>query len=329
MKRNAFILIVLVSIFSLVSAQSPVHTTDTTRISSTVRVGLQFKNDYYYMGRADSAKAPYLTPSITYFHKSGLFISGYLSYLTAPEQNRIDLITLAAGYDYYTEKIATGISVNQYFFSDLSYSVQAEMSTYLSAYFGYDFKVFMLVADASMGVSSNLDFFLGGELSRSFYFFNDKLRITPSLYTNFGTQHYYNEYYSQRSLNTGEGKGGSGGGSGGGGGGGGGGSGGGGSGGSGAGGSGSGGSGSGGRISAVQADSVVTEISTLESEKFQILDYELGLQISYRIKKFRFIASSTVLFPLNPSTVITNQSTYQEDLKTGFLWSVGVRYTIK
>jgi len=315
-------LLILVSSFNMLKAQSSDYKQDTSRniSTSTLQFGLRYKSDNYYMGRADSAKAPYVIPSVAYYHKSGFFLSGYVSYLTVPEQNRIDLITLATGYDYFGEKILTGISVNQYFYSDLSYTVAAEMSTYLSAYLGYDFKWFMLVADASLGMSSSLDVFLGGEISRSFYLLNDRLRITPSIYTNWGTQHYYNEYYSERSITTGtkstkqnSGSGSQGG-----------------QGGQGGQGSGTGGTGSGtGGTTTTYTTTTITEVNTLDSEKFQMLDYELGLQASYRIKNFRLIGSGTFLIPVNPSTIVTDQGTYQEDLKTGFLWSAGIRYMIK
>jgi hypothetical protein len=75
------------------------------------------------MGRADSAKAPYLSPSVGYYHHSGIFVHTSLSYLTAPGEGRIDLITLSAGYEYYGENFLAGISVSEYFFSDYSYAI--------------------------------------------------------------------------------------------------------------------------------------------------------------------------------------------------------------
>ena len=251
------------------------------------------------MGRADSVKAPYLIPSVGYYHKSGLFISGSLSYLTAEGENRVDLYTLSGGYDYFGKKIAAGLSVDQYFFSDLSYSVQAEMSTYVSGYVGYDLDAFMIIADASLGISDDLDVFLGGEISKTFYLMRDRLLITPAFYTNLGTQRYYDEYYTQRTLTTG--------------------------------GIGTGGSGKGkgtGASNGVPDPTTITEISILESEKFQVLDYELGIQMSYKLNRFRFTTSGTFLFPVNPSTVVTESTTYEEDLENGFVWTVGLRYRI-
>lgn len=280
---------------------------DTTGVSSFASFGLRYKSDYYYMGRADSVKAPYVIPSIGYYHKSGLFISGSLSYLTASGENRVDLFTLSAGYDYFGERVAAGLAVDQFFFSDESYSVQAEMSTYVSGYVGYDLQAFMVIADASLGVSDNLDFFLGGEVSRTFYLLRNHLLLTPSFYTNLGTQRYYNEYYTKRTLTTGGmGDGGSG---------------------SGPGGNGH-GSGSGGTTNSVPVITTITEISIAESEKFQVLDYELGMNATYRLDRFRFIMSGTFLFPVNPATVVTEDGTYEEDLENGFLWTAGIRYRL-
>jgi len=305
--------LILTGHFSLVKGQSSAHALDTIRTSynsSALQFSLKYKSDSYYMGRADSAKAPYVIPSISYYHKSGLFVSGYVSYLTVKEQNRVDVYTLAGGYDYFGEKVLAGISLSEYFFNDSSYTVQSAMRTYLSSYLGYDFKWFMLVADASLSMSSKLDVFLGGEISHSFYLLHNKLRLTPSFYTNWGTQNYYNQYYTERSITTGSknssknngtGQGGQGQGQ---------------------------GTGTGGSTT-TYTTTTITEVTTLESEKFQLLDYELALQASYRLKQFRFLASGTILLPVNPSTIVTDQSTYVEDLRTGFLWSVGVRYITK
>ena len=309
MKKTALILI-LVLTFTSLYAQSERRKADTTSIPSALRFGIDYRSDYYYMGRADSAKAPYITPSLAYFHKSGLFISGNLSYLTAEGQNRIDLYTLSAGYDYNRNQFAAGASISQYFFNDSSYAVQAEMSTYTSAYIGYDLKWLMIFVDGSLGLSSEVDVFLGAEISRAFYLLQDKLRLRPSFYTNFGTQHYYRDYYVNRSIvlggpgkNNGKKNGGNN--------------------------TGNSGPGGGGDTSNPPETTIITEARTLNSEKFQVLDYELSLQASYRLNQFQIISSATVLFPVNPSTVVTDQTTYIEELENGFLWSLGIRYSLK
>lgn len=296
MRTIVLVLTIALLPVAFVAAQSSTEAPEKTRHSSYASIGLRYKSDYYYMGRSDSIKAPYLIPSIGYYHKSGLFIRSSLAYLTTDEEQRIDLVTLSGGYDYFGKKVNAGISVDQYFFSDESYSVQAEMRTYVSGYVGYDFTAFMIIADASLGVSENVDVFLGGELTRTFYALRDRIQITPSFYTNLGTQRYYDQYYTKRTLTTG--------------------------------GTGSGGGGKGKGGGSNGASSSITEISILESEKFQVLDYELGLQLGYKINKLRFLLSGTFLFPVNPSTVVTETGTYEEDLENGFVWSAGLRYRI-
>ena len=54
---------------------------DTLAEKSKFRIALAYASDYYFMGRVDSVRAPYLTPSLAYYHKSGLFIKTSLSYL--------------------------------------------------------------------------------------------------------------------------------------------------------------------------------------------------------------------------------------------------------
>jgi len=276
----------------VVKAQSyKVLTYDSVKEKSQVRIGLRYTSDYLYMGRSDSAKAPYLSPSIGYYHKSGFFLRSSLSYLTSKEEGRIDMITASGGYDYYVKNWALGASVSQYFFSDYSYNVMAEMSTYLNAYAGYDFSIFMLYADASLGFSGSTDLFMGAEISRTFYALKSNLLITPSLYMNAGSQHYYNEYYAYRSAQTGAGGGGKGQGPGGG----------------------------------SQPPTTTPTLQVEESDKFKILDYEAGFNVTYKIRKLRIFVSPTWTFPVNPATLVNDQGEYQEELKNGFYWTTGIR----
>ncbi len=260
---------------------------DSVEEKSQLRIGLRYTSDYVYMGRSDSAKAPYLSPSIGYYHKSGFFLRSSMSYLTAKEEGRIDMITASGGYDHYVKNWALGASVSQYFFSDLSYNVMAEMSTYLNAYIGYDFSLFTLYGDASLGFSGSTDVFVGAEISRTFYTLRGNLLLTPSVYMNAGSQHYYNEYYAYRSTQTGTG-----------------------------------GKGKGQGGSSLPP---TTTSQVLESDEFKILDYEAGLNITYKIKNVRLFASSTWTFPVNPATLVNDQGEYQEELKNGFFWSSGIR----
>ena len=277
-------------ITSFVDAQTySLWTYDSTLNTSETRIAVGYSSDYYFMGRADSAKAPYLSPSIGYYHHSGVFARGSFSYLMTPGEGRVDLITLSAGYEYFAENFVAGLSLSEYLFSDDSYAIPSEMSTYLKGYAGYDFSLVMLYVDASLGFSDYTDVFLGAEINRTFYFIRNTLRVIPAFYINAGSQHYYNEYYTKRGNQTGAGK----------------------------------GSGKGGQQPPAQSGYVEVQ----ESEKFQLLDYEAELMVVYKMNRIRLYASSTWTFPVNPSTIRTDQGTYVEELKNGFYWTSGVRFT--
>jgi hypothetical protein len=241
------------------------------------------------MGRADSAKAPYLSPSIGYFHQSGFFLAGSVSYLTSSEEQRVDLIRISGGYDYDTKNYIAGISATEYFFSEESFAVQAEMSTYINAYAGYDFSAVTLYVDGGLGISEGTDFFLGFEINHTFYAWKNRIRIIPAMYLNAGSQKYYNEYYTWRSEHTGSGQG-------------------------------------NGHGSHYQHNAP-SDAEVYEYEKFQFLDWEADLYLAYRTRKLLVFVDPTWTFPLNPATIITDQRTYEEDLENGFYWTVGVRLT--
>jgi hypothetical protein len=293
MKISITIVLLIVGLATVKAQSTRQSYSDSLRTTSQVRIGLRYTSDYLFMGRSDSAKAPYLTPSIGYYHKSGFSIRGQFSYLTAEGQGRIDMYAVTGGYDYVGEKLAWGASLTEYLFSSSSYVVRAEMSTYLNAYAGYDFNAFMVYADAGLGFSDGADFFMSLDISRMFFLVRNKFIITPSLAANAGTQRYYDQYYQYRSPQSGFGQGGSG----------------------------------KGKNGQQQPAPVV---GTLESDKFQLLDYETSLQVTYRLSHtVRFFSTATWTFPVNPATVIVNEVPEEENLQKGFFWTAGVRFTLR
>ena len=254
-------------------------------------IGINYSNDWVYMGRKDSIKVPYITPRASYYHKSGIYISTSLAYLVAESSNRVDLVAIRTGYDYFGKRISTGVSVVDYFYNKDSYNVQSEMTFYTSAYLGYDFDVFEAEVSGGFGFSDNTDGFVNTELNRSFYLINSNLKIVPSVRANWGTQQYYDEYYSTRSssvmgMGSGRGKGGSGGGT---------------------------------------TDEIMT-VFIDESTKFQLLDYELAVFMIYYINNLRISFTPTYAIPVNPSKVTIDQDTFTEELDNVFFWSAGISY---
>ena len=68
------------------------------------------------MGRRDSVAAPYLLPSLGYYHKSGFYADASISYLLAEGEGRVDLILASAGYQASGERWSGGAAVTAYFF---------------------------------------------------------------------------------------------------------------------------------------------------------------------------------------------------------------------
>ena len=294
MKQIIVVFAIALSLAGFAQSSRKVPYDSINRRKSELRFGLRYTSDYYFMGRADSAAAPYLTPSVAYYHKSGLFLRSSLSYLTAKDQGRVDMMAFTGGYDHYGEKFAAGLSLTNYVFSDESYVVQAEMSTYFNAYAGYDFDILMLFADASLGVSDGTDLFIGLDVSRMFFMLRNRLTILPSVTMNMGSQKYYDQYYTYRSPESGFGR-----------------------------------DGSGKGTNGQHPSHPTNEVFITESDKFQILDYETSLQLTYKLNNVRFFVIGTCTFPVNPATVTVNDVPETESLQNGFFWSTGVRLGLK
>lgn len=260
------------------------------------RADLSYASDWVFAGRKDSVKAPYLTPAIGYYHKSGLFVKASLSYLTAAAQQRVDMFGLSGGYFFQKRNFYAGVNTSGWFFNDSSYTVQSAVRFNGNVFAGYDFGIAdLMLGGTIMTGSSTSDFLAGAELSHMFFTAADRLKITPSVYLLMGTQQYYNEYYSTRSSGI-KGRGGQGQGS---------------------------GSGSGGSSQTVQ-----TVVTIDNSRQFQALAWEFSLPVSYTIKKLSLHINPVYAIPVNPSVVTIDQTQYKESLSNVFYLTAGIRYKL-
>lgn len=257
--------------------------------TSYTTASVAYSSNIVFAGRKDSTPVPYISPSIAYYHKSGLFASGSFSYLTAANESRIDLYTLTAGYLYEKKNVVASLSATKYFFSDKSFNVQSQINGFVSAYAGYNFNNILTVyADASLLFSTDADLLFGTEMNHSFYALNNALKITPTAYVGFGTQNYYTEYYTYRNY----------------------------------------GSGSYGRGGYGNGSMGQTEIvSSAESTKFKLLNYEFSLPVSFSIGNFDFFATPVYTIPLSPSSITVNGITTKEPLSNTFYWMAGLEYS--
>ena len=261
-----------------------------TSNKSYFSASINFISDAVYMGRKDSISAPYLFPRFTYHHKTGLYATGSLSYLTKSDEGRVDLFLTTLGYDFTVKKLSGDLSITKYFFNDESYNVISEVEADITANASYDFDIL----DASLSLvtflnkGSSSDFFLSTEVSHSFLSQSRNFQVSPTIGVFFGSQNFYEEYYISNRYGGAKNKGP--------------------------------GQGMGGNTTVVE--SVVLN----ESESFGLMAIEFSLPMWYVSKSFIFIGMPVFAIPQNPSTVTIDSTVYEEDLENTFYWMVGVNY---
>jgi hypothetical protein len=162
---------------------------------------LNYLSDNVYMGRRDSVKIPYISPSLGYYNKSGLYINSSVSYLPTPGSNRIDLVTVEGGYSFILKNLDGQISANKYFFNSQSTNVRSEIKASIVAQGAYDLSVIKPTFQTAMNFGLRTDYSLGLGMEHSFYAFDENLDVTPGFVVNASTQNYYEAYYNRRRYN--------------------------------------------------------------------------------------------------------------------------------
>lgn len=259
---------------------------------SYVLTDLNYISDAIFMGRRDSISAPYLYPSIGYYDKSGFFANASASYLTRSDENRVDLFLLSTGFVFDDDTWSGGISGSLYFFNDESYNVKSETVGDLTGNLGYD------LGPVQTGISlstyfndgSSVDFFTGWHVSKEIISSDNAWLIIPQFSVYGGTQQFYEAYYQTSRLGNRKGQG-----------------------------MGSGGS--------VPMGEQALEIQ--ESEKFKLLNLEIGVPIHFYHKQFIFSVNPMLAFPQNPATIELEDTTISEELDTVFYGYVGISYWFK
>ncbi len=94
---------------------------------SYIRFQTSYLSNAVYQGRKDINTTPYLTPTIEYNHKSGLFASASLSYL-ANDSSRIDSRNLCIGYSFDTSHHLGGsVFISKPFYNDQSTNIKSDI----------------------------------------------------------------------------------------------------------------------------------------------------------------------------------------------------------
>ncbi|HEU0063413.1 MAG TPA: hypothetical protein VFQ58_00215 [Flavisolibacter sp.] len=165
---------------------------------SHFKFGLNYTSDNVYLGRKDSVKVPYLTPSFGYYNKSGFYISGSLSYLPTSGESRIDLFSVEAGYTFSKKKLEGEFAISKDFFSGNSFNVKSEVTGSTTGTLSYNLGFIKPSLGYGISFSNNTDYSLTGGIEHDFSFADDKFTISPAIIFNGSTQNYYSSYYSKR-----------------------------------------------------------------------------------------------------------------------------------
>jgi hypothetical protein len=160
-----------------------------------LQTGITYLSNNVYLGRQDSVPLPYITPALGYYHKSGFYLSGAVSY-AAISGGYVDLATIEAGYDHkWNDKFDGGAYLDKYLFSGNSFAIRSEMNTGAGIYGSYDLGWLSLNAGAGISWSGAADFNWEGGIGHDFSFLDDKLSLEPELKVNAGTRNFYKQYY--------------------------------------------------------------------------------------------------------------------------------------
>jgi hypothetical protein len=288
MIRNNHQLLFIVFTFFLVF-QLHAQKTDTVAVKkSGLVVGIKYLSNNVYLGRVDSANIMYLSPSIGYYHKSGLHIGASLAYQLDAGVNKIDAVTLDAGYDFkITDNFSGGLSIEKYFYDLNSMSLNSVNDLGVNSNLSYDFSIFAVSAGAGLAFNDKTDVITELEINHSFEL--GKLVVEPALKLNAGTQNYYNAYLvagkSHLNGNKGHGKG------------------------------------------KPTTTTTAATYSVSEASMYKMLDYELSVPISYSLSNVKFNLIPTYSIPVNAASILSSTGALtKEVLSNRFVLQFEIAY---
>ncbi|MBC7417581.1 MAG: hypothetical protein H7325_05460 [Pedobacter sp.] len=199
MKKNYLpVLLSILFCFSLQGLKAQKNADDSTAKTSYWVAGISYLSNSVYLGRKDSLRAPYITPIIGYYNKSGFYITGALSYLSTSTHSQIDLFELETGFTFTANNLDGSISAYKDFYNSKSYGVKSDTKGSLNCYLDYDLGFIKPNIQAEIAFSSKSDYSAALGLEHTFYAADDNIDITPSFLLFASTQNYYSSYYNKR-----------------------------------------------------------------------------------------------------------------------------------
>ena len=201
MKKNYLTaLLTILFSFSLQGLKAQENEYSSKNSKSYWEGGVSYLSNSVYLGRKDSLNLPYITPTISYYNKSGLYVIGLLSYLSSSTHSQIDLFELEGGYIFTANELNGSISFYKDFYNNKSYGVKSETIGSLNGSLVYDLGFIKPSLQADVTFSTKPDYSVGLGLEHTFYAADDHLEVTPSFILYASTQNYYSSYYNKRKF---------------------------------------------------------------------------------------------------------------------------------
>ena len=268
---------------------------------SYFKLNLNYLSNAVYFGRKDSGIVPYLRSSISYFDKSGFYVSSGVAMLVSPDEpKRIDLVNIDAGYSFSIKKIDLGVYASKFFYSNASFAVGSELKGMIGAYAGYDLGVINVNLGGDILFTTNTDYSSSLGISHPFEMGeeNKTWTFTPTLQMNAGTQYFNEAYYEFRkfSFTTTAGNSGNGSGK---------------------------GKGHSNKSNSGSGSTAIKKVTYYDNNKFTILDYELSVPVNYETKHWGIYTNPVVAFPTNAASYAIDNVLQKEKLSTAFFIEVG------
>ena len=262
------------------------------RKGSHLGISANYLSNAVYSGRKDSAAVPYFRPALGYYHKSGIYITaGSALLLNSSNPASVDAVTFNVGYDFNIgDKINAGLNIEKSFYTNSSYAVQSEIKGEGGIYMGYDANFVSINASSYMMYSTALDVSTTFGLSHSINLGkNDNgWEINPAVKANFGSQNFYQAYYSNRKYSANRGKG---------------------------------SSKKGGTSSSSSTPS--PKLSFTTKSAYTILDYEITAPIKFSKKTWGLYLEPVYAMPHSPVTYLIDNRLHTEKLTNSFFVEIG------
>ena len=272
---------------------------DSPSIRSFTKFNINYLSNSVYFGRKDSSTTPYLRSSISYFDRSGFYISAGMALLIKTNTPvRLDLFNIDAGYKFTINQFDAGVYASKFFYSKASYAVASEIKGLSGFYLNYNQSIISVGGGGYILFSPATDF--GTYINLSHTFEKEKENsywsFAPSIQLNAGTQYFNEAYYEFRKFpfpttagNNGKNKG-------------------------------------KGHAHSSNNGNINTPVKTVtfyNQKQFKILDLELSLPINYEKNYWGLYAIPTVAFPTNAAEYAIDNSLQKESLAPVFFTEIG------